>query len=230
MLKLKLHYFGPLAKSWLIGKNPVAGKDWRQEEKGMTEDEMVGWHHQLNGHEFEETPGETEGQGSLVCCSPWGRSVRHDWVTEQQQQCVKSSLVLLKKVFAMIGVFSWQNSVSLWPALFCTPRPNLPVTPGISWLPTFAFQSPMMKRTSFLTLVLESLVGTGQLQHLWHQWLGHVWYGCILSCVRLFVAPWTIAYQAPLPKGFPRWECWSGLPLGCSFKYGPLSSICRVFT
>ena len=114
-------------------------------EKGGIEDEMVGWHHQLNGHEFEETPGETEGQGSLVCCSPWGRSVRHDWVTEQQQQCVKSSLGLLKKVFAMIGVFSWQNSVSLWPALFCTPRPNLPVTPGIPWLPTFAFQSSMMK-------------------------------------------------------------------------------------
>ena len=148
--------------------------------KGGIEDEMVGWHHQLNGHEFEETPGKSEGQGSLVCCSPWGRSVRHDWVTEQQQQCVKSSLVLLKKVFAMIGVFSWQNSVSLWPALFCTPRPNLPVSPGISWLPTFSFQSPMMKRTSFffffLKLVLKGhacLHRTGQLQLLWHQWLMH---------------------------------------------------------
>ena len=49
-----------------------AGKDWRQEEKGTTE-EMVGWHHQLNGHESEQTPGDTEGQGSLACCSPWGR-------------------------------------------------------------------------------------------------------------------------------------------------------------
>ena len=63
----------PDAKSWLIGKDPDAGKDWRQEEKGMTEDEMVGWHHWFNGHEFEQTPGNGEGQGSLACCSPWGR-------------------------------------------------------------------------------------------------------------------------------------------------------------
>ena len=60
------------AKSQLIGKDPDAGKDWRQEEKGAAEDEMVGWHHWLNGHEFEQTPGDTEGQGSLACCSPWG--------------------------------------------------------------------------------------------------------------------------------------------------------------
>ena len=60
-------------KSQLIRKDPDAGKNWRQEEKGTTEDEMVGWHHQLNGHEFEQAPGDSEGQGSLVCCSPWGR-------------------------------------------------------------------------------------------------------------------------------------------------------------
>ena len=60
------------AKSWLIGKDPDAGKDWGQEEKGPTEDEMVGWHHQLDGHEFKQTPVDSEGQGSLVCCSPWG--------------------------------------------------------------------------------------------------------------------------------------------------------------
>ena len=62
----------PGAKNWLIGKDPDAGKDWRQEEKWMTEDEMVGWHHQLNGHEFEQAPGDSEGQGGLVCRSPWG--------------------------------------------------------------------------------------------------------------------------------------------------------------
>ena len=60
------------AKTWLIGKDPDAGKDWSQEEKGMTEDEMVGWHHQFYGHEFEQTPGVGEGQGRLMCCSPWG--------------------------------------------------------------------------------------------------------------------------------------------------------------
>ena len=59
-------------KSWLIGKAPDAGKDWRQEGKGMTEDEMVGWHHQLNGHVFEQVLGVGDGQGSLVCCSLWG--------------------------------------------------------------------------------------------------------------------------------------------------------------
>ena len=61
----------PDVKSWLIGKDPDAGKDWRQEEKGMTEDEMVGWHHWPDGHEFEQPPGVGDGQGSLACCSPW---------------------------------------------------------------------------------------------------------------------------------------------------------------
>ena len=62
--------WSPDAQSWLTGKDPDAGKDWRQEEKGMTEDEMVGWHHWLNWHEFEQAPGDGEGQGSLACCSP----------------------------------------------------------------------------------------------------------------------------------------------------------------
>ena len=62
----------PDVKSWLTEKDPDAGKDWGQEEKGATEDEMVGWHHWLNGHESEQTPGDTEGQGSLAGCSSWG--------------------------------------------------------------------------------------------------------------------------------------------------------------
>ena len=72
-------------KSQLIGKDPDARKDWGQEEKRAAEDEMVGWHHWLNGHEFEQAPGDSEGPGSLVCCNPWGHRVRHDWATEQQQ-------------------------------------------------------------------------------------------------------------------------------------------------
>ena len=72
MLKLKVQCFGHLMRSWLTGKDPDAGKDWRQEEKGMTEDEMVGWHHRFYGHEFEQAPGVGDGQGSLACCSPWG--------------------------------------------------------------------------------------------------------------------------------------------------------------
>ena len=62
----------PDVKSWLIGKDPDAGKDWRQQEKGMTEDEMVAWHHWLNGHEFEQALGVGDEQGSLMSCSPWG--------------------------------------------------------------------------------------------------------------------------------------------------------------
>ena len=60
------------AKSQLIGKDSDPGNDWEQEEKGATEDEMVGCHQRLNGHEFEQTPGDSEGKESLVCCSPWG--------------------------------------------------------------------------------------------------------------------------------------------------------------
>ena len=67
----------PDIKSQLIGKDPDAGKDWGQEEKGTIEDEMVGWNHWLNGHEFEQIPGDSEGQGSLACYSPWGYRVRH---------------------------------------------------------------------------------------------------------------------------------------------------------
>ena len=63
----------PGAKNWLIGKDPDAGNDWRQEEKGTTEDEMVGWHHWLNGQEFESALGVGDGEESLVRCSPWGR-------------------------------------------------------------------------------------------------------------------------------------------------------------
>ena len=62
-------------KSRLIGKDPDAGNYWRQEVKGVTEDEMVGWHHQLNGCESEQTLGDSEGHGSLACCSPWGCKV-----------------------------------------------------------------------------------------------------------------------------------------------------------
>ena len=70
----------PHAKSWLIGKDPDAGRDWKQEEKGMTEDEMAGWHHCLNGCESQWTPGDGDGQGGLACCYFMGsQRVRHDW-------------------------------------------------------------------------------------------------------------------------------------------------------
>ena len=68
----------PDVKSWLTGKEPDAGKSWGQEEKVMTEDEMVGWHHWLDRYESEQAPGDDDGQGSLACFSPWGRRVRQD--------------------------------------------------------------------------------------------------------------------------------------------------------
>ena len=72
----------PHAKSWLIGKDSDAGSDWGQEEKGMTEDEMAGWHHWLDGREFEWTPGVGDGQGGLACCNSWGlkESDRTEWL------------------------------------------------------------------------------------------------------------------------------------------------------
>ena len=70
--------WSPDAKRWLLGKDPDAGKDWGQEEKGTVENEMVGWHHWLNRHEFEQTLGDGEGQRSLVCYTPWGRK---EWDT-----------------------------------------------------------------------------------------------------------------------------------------------------
>ena len=76
MLKLKLPILWPPdVKNWLIWKDPDAGKGWRQEEKGTTEDDMVAWYHWLNGHEFEQAPGVGDGQGSLVCYSPCGLKV-----------------------------------------------------------------------------------------------------------------------------------------------------------
>ena len=71
----------PHMKSWLIGKDPDAGRDWGQEEKGTPEDEMAGWHHRLDGHGFGWTPGVGDGQGGLVCCSSWGR--KESDMTEQ---------------------------------------------------------------------------------------------------------------------------------------------------
>ena len=75
----------PVAKGQLIGKDPDAVKDWREKEKGATEGEMVGWHYWLNGSEFEQTPGDSEGQGSLECCSPWvtkRRTQLSNWATQ----------------------------------------------------------------------------------------------------------------------------------------------------
>ena len=93
----------PDAKSWLIWKDSDAGKDWRQEEKGTTEDEMVGWHQRLNRHEFERAPGVGDGQGGLACCNSWGckesdKTERLNWTELNMVQTTIASLTQLKAV------------------------------------------------------------------------------------------------------------------------------------
>ena len=101
------------AKNWLLtAKDLDAGKDWRQEEKGMTEDEMVGWHHQLDGHEFEQALGVDDGQGSLACCSPCGckdldNTERLNW-TETLNKCwILLYLFLNFEIFEVLTSTLW---------------------------------------------------------------------------------------------------------------------------
>ena len=101
--------WSPNTKNGLIGKDPDAGKDWRQEEKGTTEDEMVGWHHWLDGYEFEQALKVGDGQGSLVCCSLWGRkesdTIRWlNWTHSYCGQCCS----YLKKLD--LYVLTWRNA------------------------------------------------------------------------------------------------------------------------
>ena len=95
----------PDAKSWLIGKDSDAGRDWGQEEKGMTEDEMAGWHHWLNGYEFEWTPGVGDGQGGLVCCDSWGYKELD--TTERLTWADPSSEWPFSQVSSSLYLFNW---------------------------------------------------------------------------------------------------------------------------
>ena len=97
----------PDAKSWLTGKDSDAGKDWRQREKRATEDEVVGWHHWLNGYGIEQTLGDTERQGSLACCRPRGCRVGHDLATKQQCKiCIGNN----KLCFNCCGSPEWKTT------------------------------------------------------------------------------------------------------------------------
>ena len=89
-------------KNWLLWQGYDAGKDWRQEEKGMIEDEMVEWHHQHDGHEFEQAPGAGDGQGSLECCSPWGHNKLD--VTEWQNWTEKSQKLRCISIWSVIYI------------------------------------------------------------------------------------------------------------------------------
>ena len=104
-------------KSWLIGKDPDAGRDWRQEEKQTIEDEMIGRHHWLNGHEFEWTPGVFDGQGGLACCSSWGR--KESDMTERLNSTnwgTKAHRELHENIFFFTSHLS---SISISPVTLC---------------------------------------------------------------------------------------------------------------
>ena len=107
----------PDAKRWLTGKDPDAGKDWGQEETGTTEDEIVGWHHQLNGHGFGWTPGAGDGQGGLVCCGWWGCRVdtteRLNWIEYLIQKYLGTIPDTLSKInYDKLDQINW-NSIYL---------------------------------------------------------------------------------------------------------------------
>ena len=98
----------PDAKSWLIlNLDPDAGKDWEQEEKGATEDEMVGWHHQHNGHGFGWTPGVGDGQGGLVCCGSWGP--KESDTTEQLNWTELKTVKFIKSKSGMVVTRGWDR-------------------------------------------------------------------------------------------------------------------------
>ena len=98
----------PDANSQLIGKDSDAGKDWGHEEKGMIEDEMVGWHHWLNEHEFEQTPRDSEGQESLAFCSPWGckESNTTEWLNDNDKEEKKEGIDKLPIFWILCCLFN----------------------------------------------------------------------------------------------------------------------------
>jgi len=110
---LKIQYFVHLMWRTDIGKDPDAGKDWRQEDKGMIEDEMVGWHHWLDGQEFELAPGVGDRQGSLVCCSPWGHKESDmtewlNWTESVDSAFIRGEIILVSSLKEDAGL-SWSK-------------------------------------------------------------------------------------------------------------------------
>ena len=105
----------PHVKSWLIGKDPDAGRDWGQEEKGMTENEMAGWHHWLDGHEFGWTLGVGDGQRGLACCNSWGHkeSDRTEWLNWTEIIFIMKTRAL-HTVGAQLFLFKMKIQLSLW--------------------------------------------------------------------------------------------------------------------
>ena len=109
----------PDVKDWLLGKDPDAGKDWRWEEKGTTEDEMVGWHHRLDGHEFEQAQGVGDGKRSLACCSPWGckKSETTKQLNCSSNQANPSTYMILWTLLDFVSQLAAKNQNKLCPGV-----------------------------------------------------------------------------------------------------------------
>ena len=186
----------PHVKSWLIGNDSDAGRDWRQEEKGMTEDEMAGWHHWLDGCESEWTLGVGDGQGGLACCDSWGGKesdttewlIWSEWLYRPVYISIRSDWSDLIYIIAAAAA----KSLQLCPTL-CDPRASSP--------PGSAIRGILQARTLEWVAISFSKA--------W-KWKVKV---RSLSHVQLFATPWTAAYPAPLSMGFSRQEYWSGWPL-----------------
>ena len=171
----------PDGKKWLIRKVPDAGKDWRQEEKGTTEDEMVGWHHQLDEHEFEQAMGVGDGQGSLACCSPWGHkesdmTERLNWTeTMRDHGSVKQSCPRNLSIFsnreAATGLWNcWRDLVvsseaSLSPGHYRNPVTLLNIFPCHQNMPLFSMENPLWLTSSCVVIACQIIPTRNTLFH-----------------------------------------------------------------
>ena len=189
----------PDVKHWLIGKAPGAAKDWGQEEKGVTEDEMVGWHYQLNGHEFEQAPRDGEEQGSLACCSPWSRkeSDMTEWTTtifpnvrKPKDSQLKILALPLETLRTMPAPHKWWQSLEH----FEQSSHSFSIHPWNEHLSSFNFPSPFQDFQTRTIQMAKSILDLGKLS-LWYKcicqnyhykntWAEAVFMSCIIQAVR----------------------------------------------
>ena len=222
----------PDEKSWLIWKDPDAKKDWGQEERRTTENEMVGWHRRLNGYEFGWTLGVGDGQEDLVCCSLWGHRVGHDWATEVNWTECDFSGVRLQYHSSCSYLWLWfcptynhilkkyQDAPSI---MFIYPfclnlfsdcpmsRKWIPNSLTLCGLSTYALTLPHIFCSTYFSpgLILSSLFT--MLIPILH--LVSTWFGLVTKSCPTLVTPWTIARQAPLSMDSPG----KNTGVGCHF-------------
>ena len=223
----------PDVKNWLIWKEPDARKDWSQEEKGTTEDEIVGWHHWLNGHEFEQAWGVGDGQGGLSCCSPWGHKELDmiellNWTESFAnfvyifKKLVLNILIIsinFKPLFhffssALILVFSFLLSLGLVCSFHRSFRCKASLAAAKSLQSCLTLCNPIDCSPPGCSI-------PGILQARTLEWVdisfSNAWKWTVkvksLSHVRLSATPWTAAYQAPPSMEFSKQEYWSGSPV-----------------